>query len=206
MALVLMERRGVVQLSSGNLLRDAIRRGDSIGREVQRNMQSGALVPDDLVTDLVLRRIRELEGEESFVLDGFPRTVDQAKALDEELAQRGDSPIDLTVGFEVSPGTMVKRLAGRRVCEGCAANYHLERLPPRRAGICDRCGGPLSARADDQPETIAHRLEVYRTQTAPLLGFYRTQGKLRVLSGELGIKEQYESLLGLLRKEHLVSD
>ncbi|MBI3333177.1 MAG: nucleoside monophosphate kinase [Candidatus Omnitrophica bacterium] len=203
LALVLMEREKVTHLSSGNLLREAVRRGDPIGREAARCMQSGALVPDRLVTDLVLRRIGEFGKADPFALDGFPRTVEQARVLDEELARAGHAPVDLTVGFQVSPSTMVKRLQGRRVCEACAANYHLERLPPQRPGICDRCGGNLKARPDDRPETVMNRLAVYEKETAPLMDFYRAQGKLRVLSGEAVIEEQYQALLALLKKEGL---
>lgn len=206
LALLLVERLKVTHLSSGNLLRDAVRESNPRGQEVARLMQSGSLVPDSLVTGLVLDRLRELGQNVSFVLDGFPRTVEQAEGLDKALGQRGDPPVDLTVGFEVSEETMVARLAGRRVCEKCGANYHLERLPPKRPNLCDRCGGALKVRSDDNPQTIRNRLKVYETQTAPLLDFYRAQGKLRLLSGEGAIEEQYRSVLSLLRAEHLVDD
>ncbi len=203
LAAILMERKQVAHLSSGNLLREAVRRGGPVGQEVARTIQKGALVPDPLVTRLVLERLKTFGKADSFVLDGFPRTVDQASALDEAFVQEGQTPIDLTIGFEVSPQTMVTRLAGRRVCEKCEANYHVERLPSKREGICDRCGGALKTRPDDKPETILNRLNVYRTQTAPLLDFYRGQGKLRFVSGELGIEEQYKALVGVLRQECL---
>ena len=205
LALLLMERLKVKHLSSGNLLRESIRQGDAVGKEAAQWMQSGALVPDDLVTGLVLRQIQSFGKDGSFVLDGFPRTVEQAEALDEMLNQQGYPPIDLTVGFEVSLKMMLVRLAGRRVCEKCGANYHLERLPPKKPGLCDRCGGSLKTRPDDTPDTIQNRLAVYETQTAPLLDFYRRQGRLRPVSGELGIEEQYQTLLRLFQKEGLLS-
>lgn len=204
LALLLVERLGVAHLSSGSLLRDAVREDDPRGQEAARLMRSGSLVPDSLVTGLVLDRLEDLGRKQSFVLDGFPRTVEQAEDLDKALDKKGHPPIDLTIGFEVSEETMVVRLAGRRVCEKCGANYHLERLPPKRPNLCDRCRGALKARSDDNPATIRNRLKVYETQTAPLLDFYRAQGKLRLLSGEGVIEEQYRLILGLLRAEHLV--
>ncbi len=206
LALLLVERLNVAHLSSGNLLREAVRQGDSVGKEAARLMQSGSLVPDSFVTSLVLLRLVKFGRDGSFVLDGFPRTVEQARELDEALANRGLSPIDLTIGFEVSEETMVVRLSGRRVCDECGANYHLERLPPKQPDRCDRCGGALKARPDDNPETIRNRLKVYEIQTAPLMEFYRVQGRLRAMSGEGGIEDQYRTLLGLLRTEHLVHD
>ncbi len=201
MAVLLDERLHVAHLSSGDLLRGAARRGDPVGQEVARIMESGALVPDELVTKLVLQHLEGLSTDRSFVLDGFPRTVDQARALDRALA---GSPIDRAVDFEMSQPMVVKRLAGRRVCGGCGANYHLVTLPPRKEGICDRCSAPLQVREDDRPETILKRLNVYHQQTEPLLVFYRQQGKLKAVSGELGIEQQYQALLQLLKDERLV--
>lgn len=201
---LLHERLKVVHLSSGDLLREAVRRRSLIGQQAARCMQEGALVPDALVTDLMLQHLNDLGEEQSFTLDGFPRTGEQAQALDQALAQRCQAPIDLAVDFEVSSETVVSRLAGRRVCGSCGANYHLVTLPPRVAGRCDRCGSELQTRADDRPETILKRLQVYQEQTAPLLAFYRAQGKLRTTTGETGIEQQYQVLLELLRRERLV--
>ncbi len=207
MAALLNQRLKVAHLSSGDLLREALRRGDPIGQEASRYMKEGALVPDELVTKLMVQRVEELGAKRPFVLDGFPRTVDQTRALDEELAFRSHAPVDLAVDFEISAQkTVVTRLAGRRVCASCGSTYHLMRLPPRNPGVCDRCGATLVARADDQPETILKRLNVYREQTEPLLFFYRAQGKLRSLSGEMGVEEQYQSLIQLLEREHLCSN
>ncbi len=201
---LLKERLGVAHLSSGDLLREAVHRGDDIGKAASNFIRAGVLVPDDLVTGLMLRLLLGLKESESFVLDGFPRTVEQAKTLDQSLADKGQRPISLVVDFELSPETVVTRLAGRCVCTKCGANYHVDRLPPRKSGICDRCGAPLQSRSDDQPETIGKRLAVYQQQTAPLVAFYRKQWKLRVVSGELEIEPQYQALLSVLKEEQLV--
>lgn len=206
LALMLMERLKVAHLSSGNLLREAVSQGTPRGQEAARLMQSGALVPDSLVTSLVLDRLQGLKGETAFVLDGFPRTVEQAGDLDRALKERGSPPIDFVIGFDVSEETMQGRLAGRRVCARCGANYHLERMPPKRPDSCDRCGGELKARSDDNPQTIRNRLKVYESQTAPLLDFYRAQGKLRLISGEGTIEQQYRAVVDLLRAERLIQD
>ncbi len=201
---LLAERYGMTSLASGDILRDAIRRGDPIGRQASQYVESGALVPDDLVTGLILQRLDGLSKEESFVLDGFPRTEAQARVLDERLAERGHSPVDVVVDFEIPEEKIVRRLAGRRICETCGANYHLEKKVPRQPGRCDRCAGALQMREDDRPETIRRRLSVYHEQTEPLLKFYRAQGKLRVVPGDLEIEDQYRALLDVLKRERLV--
>ncbi len=200
------DRLQVTHLSSGDLLREAVQRGDPLGQEANQYMKAGTLVPDQLVTGLVLKHLEGLETNESFVLDGFPRTVEQAQVLDNTLAAKGQAPIDLAIDFGIAPETVVERLTGRRICEKCRVIYHVTRIPPRRAGLCDRCGGPLRARTDDEPGTILKRLAVYHEQTEPLLVFYRNQGKLRVVSGEQRVEEQYQALVNLLKKEQLVPD
>jgi adenylate kinase len=201
---LLSERQGVEILVSGDLLREAVRNGDPIGREVARCMKQGALVPDSMITELILARLGPLGPGETFVLDGFPRTESQAKVLDDFLTQRGQPGVDRAVDFKISAESIIRRLAGRRVCRGCGATYHLRNLPPWQPGICDRCGDQLKTRSDDDPATIGNRLEVYHRETEPVLSFYRAQGKLRAVSGELDIEEQYEALLALLRQEGLM--
>lgn len=201
---LLLERQGVMFLASGNILRDAIRDGDPIGREAARCMEMGVLVPDELVTDLILKRLEPIGRGDSFVLDGFPRTESQAQALDSWLAQRSQPPIQLAVDFDISPEKIIKRLAGRRICKGCGANYHLQNLPPKQPGLCDRCGQELQTRPDDHLSTIGNRLAVYHEETEPLLSYYRAQKKLRMVPGELDIEGQYQALLALLKTEHLL--
>ena len=201
---LLAQRHGTASLASGDILRDAIRRGDLIGRQASRYVETGALVPDELVTGLILQRLDGLTQEESFVLDGFPRTEAQARALDTHLVELGQTPVDLVVDFDLSEEKIIRRLAGRRICEKCGAGYHLENKTPREQGKCDRCGGVLRMREDDRPETIRTRLRVYHDQTEPVLKFYRAQGKLRLVPGDLQIEDQYQALLELLKKEQLV--
>ena len=203
-ASLLLQRYGTVSLASGDILREAIRRGDSIGRQARQFMENGSLVPDEMITELILQRLETLGKEQSFVLDGFPRTEAQAQALDEWLVRAGHKPVDRVVDFDISEEKIIRRLAGRRICGGCGASYHLQNLQPRREGFCNRCGGALRMREDDLPETIRKRLAVYHRQTEPLLKFYRSQGKLRVVPGDLEIEAQYEALLQLLKEEQLV--
>lgn len=203
-ASLMLQRHGTVSLASGDILREAIRRGDPIGRQAHQYMESGALVPDDVITELILQRLETLGKEQSFVLDGFPRTESQARALDAWLEKTGHRPIDRVVDFEfLDEEKIVRRLTGRRICGGCGASYHLENMPPRKEGICNRCGGALSMREDDLPETIRTRLSVYHKQTEPLLNFYKRQSKLRVVPGDLEIEAQYEALMSLLKEEQL---
>ncbi len=204
-ATLLKERLRVAHLSSGDLLRDSVKNGDSTGGEIGRYMKSGALVPDKLITGLMLSHLDQFGVSGDFVLDGFPRTVEQAQDLDRDLAGKKNAPIDLAIDFQVSPETVVKRLIGRRVCEKCRLNYHVERIPPRKPGICDRCGSELKARVDDQPETVRKRLAVYEDQTAPLLDFYRRSGKLRLVSGDQNIEDQYQELIHVLERDRLLN-
>lgn len=203
-ASLLLQRYGTVSLASGDILREAIRRGDGVGQQVVKCMERGELVPDDLITELILQRLTTLGKEQSFVLDGFPRTESQAKALDEWLEKSGHQPLDRVVDFDIAEDKIIRRLAGRRICGGCGSSYHVEKLPPRKEGICNRCGGALRMREDDRPETIKTRLGVYHQQTEPLLNFYRNQSKLRVVPGDLEIEAQYEALRDLLKTEQLV--
>lgn len=201
---LLTERRKVKTLASGHILREAIKNGDPIGREAARCMEVGVLVPDQMITELILKRLEKVEPGESFVLDGFPRTESQARALDQWLAQRKQPAIDLAVDFEISTEAIIRRLAGRRICKGCGANYHLQNLKPKRPGVCDRCGQPLTTRADDHLSTIGNRLTVYHQETEPLLSFYRSQQKLRAVPGDFDIEDQYRALGSLLEKERLL--
>ena len=203
-AKLLSDRLGVAHLSSGDLLREALRRGDPIGKQAGRYMREGVLAPDELVTRVVLNGLGQLEEGRSVVLDGFPRTAEQAKALDASLEANGRKTIDRAIDFEVSTETIVRRLNGRRVCGRCGANYHVGTLPPRQPDRCDRCAGPLTVRPDDQPQTVLKRLEVYRQQAVPLLDYYRAQGKLRSVSGDLSVEEEYQGLVDLLEKERLL--
>ncbi|HTT25968.1 MAG TPA: adenylate kinase [Thermoplasmata archaeon] len=182
-------------LSTGDLLRAAARQGTPLGLEADRYMRTGLLVPDDLVVRLVAERVREPDCQEGCLLDGFPRTIAQAEALDRI------APVDRVVSFEVSEAALVERLAGRRHCPKCGSLYNLRTNPPQRSGRCDRDGEPLSQRADDREEAIRTRLVVYRNQTAPLLGYYRDRKILTTIDGT-GTPEAVQERLREEFKDH----
>jgi len=174
---------GVPQIATGDMLRDAVARRTPLGLQAKRHMDSGGLVPDDVVIGLVAERLTQPDAAPGFVLDGFPRTVAQAEALDRMLRERG-TPLERVVFFEVSRPELLRRLTGRRVCRGCGTGFHVVSAPPKVAGRCDNCGGELYQREDDAEGPVAKRLDVYESQTAPLLGYYRGQGLLTSVPGE----------------------
>lgn len=167
---LLTERYGVVRLSTGDLLREAVREGTPLGRDAKRYMDAGELVPDDVILGLVRDVLSRVNG--GVVFDGFPRTIAQAAGLERLLADLGRS-LDAVIVIEVDDEELVRRLAGRRVCAECGATYNVHFQPPRTPGECDECGGPLIVRPDDMEDTVRRRLSVYREQTAPLIGHYR---------------------------------
>jgi adenylate kinase len=176
-------RRGIVQLSTGDMLRAAVASGSPLGLRAKGIMEAGQLVPDDVIVDMIAERTARPDCEAGFVLDGFPRTVPQAQALDEMLGERG-LELDHVIEIAVDEATLVDRLSGRFTCGSCGASYHERHHRPRIAGVCDVCGGrEFIHRPDDQPEAIKARFEVYRRQTAPLLPYYRGRGILRVVDG-----------------------
>lgn len=172
---LLAEGLGYTHLSTGDLLRQARREGTPLGREAQGYMDRGELVPDEVIVGMVREALGALGGK--VILDGFPRTVGQAEALDEVLAEMG-AAVDRVVLLEADDQVLLQRLSGRRSCPDCGAVYNVHFNPPREAGRCDRCGGTLVHRSDDHPETVANRLEVYRTQTEPLVAYYRRRPEL----------------------------
>lgn len=179
----LQARRGMLQISTGDILREDIAAGTPLGREAQGYVERGELVPDEVMVGLVAERLRRPDAAAGVVFDGFPRTLPQAEALEEMLA-RADRRVDHVVDFQVSEETIIRRLSGRRVCQAAGHIYHVEFHPPRRPGFCDIDGSPLFQREDDRPETIRRRLEVYRVQTAPVLDFYRARGLYTALDAE----------------------
>jgi adenylate kinase len=179
----LARARGVPHVSTGEMLRDAVAAGTPLGREAKRIMESGALVPDEVMVGLIADRLRQADAAGGFILDGFPRTIAQAEALDRLLKDMGVA-LDAAVDVAVSEPELLRRLTGRRLCRQCQTAYHLVSAPPKRAGVCDRCGGELYQRQDDSEGTVRHRLEVYTRQTAPLLDYYRGRGLLATVSGE----------------------
>lgn len=173
----------VPQIATGDMLREAVANKTRLGLEAKRHMDSGGLVPDGVVIGLVAERLGRADAQAGFVLDGFPRTVAQAEALDRMLSERG-TPLDRVVFLDVSRPELLRRLTGRRVCRQCGTGYHLVSAPPKTAGRCDKCGRELSQREDDAEGPVAKRLDVYQSQTAPLLDYYRTKRLLANVAGE----------------------
>jgi adenylate kinase len=173
----------VPQIATGEMLREAVAAGTPLGREAKRLMDTGALVPDDVMIGLIAERLRQPDAADGFILDGFPRTIAQAEALDRLLKDLGHA-LDGVLYFEVAEPELVRRLTGRRLCRQCQTAFHLVSAPPRREGVCDRCGGDLYQREDDGEATVRHRLQVYARQTSPLLDYYRQRGRLARINGE----------------------
>jgi adenylate kinase len=187
-AKLLQEEFGAVQISTGDILRQAVADKTALGGEAAAYISRGALVPDDLIVNLVAERLKEKDCARGFLLDGFPRTIPQAERLDEILDKMG-LRLNGVLSVQVPENILIKRLAGRRTCRQCGALTHVAFNTPKTAGVCDRCGGELYQREDDKEETVAHRLEVYRAQTAPLVDYYQKRGLVRVIDGvgEIGV-------------------
>ena len=181
-------------VATGDMLRAALKQGTPVGREAEAFMKRGELVPDEVIFKLVEARIAASGGDDGFMFDGFPRTLAQAERLDALLAAHGGK-VDHVFLLEAPRALLLSRLTGRRVCRGCGAVYHVVNIPPRRAGLCDACGGELYQRADDQEATIANRLDVYERQTAPLIAYYDRQG---VLTRVDAARERQESVAAIL--------
>ena len=198
-ARLLAEECAVPQIATGDMLREAAQNGSRLGLEARRYMDRGALVPDDVVIGLVDDRLARADAALGWVLDGFPRTAVQAEVLDKLLERRG-AELDRVVFFDVSPGELLRRLTGRRVCRACGTAYHLVFTPPRSPSRCDRCGGELYQREDDAEAAVSHRLEVYAAQTAPLLDYYRDRGLLSRIPGEGSVDEVAAAIRRVLRE------
>ena len=177
-----------MQISTGDILRQAVADKTALGSEAAAYISRGALVPDDLIVNLVAERLKEKDCARGFLLDGFPRTIPQAGGLDEILDKMG-LRLNGVLSVQVPENILIERLAGRRTCRQCGALTHVAFNTPKTAGVCDRCGGELYQREDDKEETVAHRLRVYQTQTEPLVDYYQKRGLLRVIDGvgEIGV-------------------
>ncbi len=192
------EKRGLVQLSTGEMLRQAVKAGTPIGREASAIMEAGGLVPDQIVIQIIAERIAAPDCAKGFILDGFPRTLKQAAALDVLLASLGKQ-IDAVIEIKVDDKVLIDRISGRYMCANCGASYHDTNCKPKVEGVCDRCGSKAFVRrADDNAETVKNRLIAYYRETAPLIGYYFAKGKLRTVDGMAAISEVSRQVDGIL--------
>ena len=181
-AKMLMDAYHIPQIATGDILREAVKKGSPLGRKAKTYMDQGSLVPDSLVIKIIEERLREADCARGFILDGFPRTTAQAEALEGTLVTLGLS-LEHVLSIEVDDEELVKRLTGRRICRQCGESYHILFNPPKKEGVCDSCRGELYQRDDDKENTIRNRLKVYQAQTAPLITFYREKGIMRTING-----------------------
>jgi adenylate kinase len=190
---LLKERLQLAHISTGDILREAVRLGTPTGKKAEPIMKSGQLVPDEMVNEMVADRFRRSDRPEKFMMDGYPRTLAQARFFDDLLRQRG---LDLTgvVFLEVNDDEIIRRLTGRWTCPKCQAPYHVQSKPPKKPGVCDVCGTALVQRADDKEETVRQRLKVYRTSTADLAPYYRQRGLLHEVPGQGDIETIYKAI------------
>lgn len=187
----------IPHISTGDIFRANIKNGTELGKKAKTYMDQGLLVPDELVVDLVADRVNQEDCKKGYVLDGFPRTIPQAEALDkalETLEQRMDYAIDVNVPDE----NIVKRMSGRRACVDCGATYHIVHAPTKAEGICDNCGGSLILRDDDKPETVQKRLAVYHDQTQPLIDYYTEKGILKTVDGTVDLEDVFKAIVDIL--------
>ncbi len=187
---LLVEKLGIPSISTGNMLREAMKNGSALGKQAKQYMDEGNLVPDDLVLGIVAERVAQADCARGFILDGVPRTLAQAEALDGKGVR-----IDHVVSIEVDDDVIEGRMTGRRVCSKCGASYHVAANPPKAEGLCDLCGGELMIRKDDAPDTVRKRLQIYHASTEVLKSYYAQQGKLLLVEGNQPIETANEQIL-----------
>lgn len=187
----------IPHISTGDIFRANIKNGTELGQKAKTYMDQGLLVPDELVVDLVVDRVNQDDCTSGYVLDGFPRTIPQAEALDKALAGLGQK-MDYAINVEVPDENIIRRMSGRRACVDCGATYHLEYAPTKEEGLCDNCGGNLILRDDDKPETVQKRLGVYHDQTQPLIEYYTEAGILKEVDGTIDINDVFAEIVKIL--------
>lgn len=192
-SVVLAKKYALPHISTGDILREAVKTGQPLGLKAKEYMDKGGLVPDEIVTGIVAERLKNPDTKKGYILDGFPRTLKQAEDLDAAL-KKISSGIDMVIYFATSPDVSIERLTGRRVCKACGHNYHIKNIPPKKEGVCDKCGAQLFQRPDDNEATVRNRLKVYEDQTKPLIDYYRKQGILKSVSGDMGVDELFNVL------------
>lgn len=201
-SVVLSKEYRLPHISTGDILRESIKAGLELGLKAKSYMDKGELVPDEVVTGIVAERLSRPDAKKGFILDGFPRTLTQAKELDKSLKNMS-SKLDLVLYFETSEKVAIERLTGRRVCKACGFNYHVKNIPPKVAGVCDKCGGELFQRPDDTEATVRNRLKVYEAQTSPLIDYYSRGSILRKVSGDMDVDKLNKVLSKLFSDEKL---
>ena len=189
---------GIPHISTGDAFRQAMREGTPLGRKAKEYVDQGLLVPDDVTNGIVLERLRQDDCRNGFLLDGYPRTIAQAEALDEMLGEMGKR-LEHVINLKVDRSLLLARLTGRRICKSCGATYHMVFNPPKREGVCDKCAGELFQRSDDTEEKVGTRLDEYVNKTAPLLDYYREKGLLREVDGEQDIDRVTAAIAAILR-------
>ena len=192
-ASALQKRRGIPHIASGDILRANVRDDTELGRQARPSMDRGDLVPDALILDMMAERLSQPDAGDGYILDGFPRTVAQAEALEQRLDQM-DRELDAVIYLRVPQAEILRRLSGRRTCPACNAVYHVDTMPPQREGVCDTCGAELVQRQDEKPDVIRTRLEVYTEQTQPLLLFYRERRLLHEIDGTIGVDNVMDAI------------
>jgi adenylate kinase len=190
---ILSQKLGVPTISTGNILRAAVKAGTPIGLKAKSFMDAGALVPDDVIIGIIAEALQGPECANGYILDGVPRTIAQAEAM-----EKAGIVFDAVVSIEITDQEIMDRMSGRRVCESCGASYHLVAVPPKVAGVCDNCGGKLVQRKDDAPETVKARLEVYHKETEPLKAFYEKRGLLKSVENQPTVAETSQVILHAL--------
>lgn len=198
-AKMIADRYSIPHISTGDIFRANIKNGTELGKKAKEYMDQGLLVPDELVCDLVVDRVQQDDCAKGYVLDGFPRTIPQAESLDAALASLGTG-VEYAINVDVPDENIVRRMSGRRACVTCGATYHLEHIPPKQEGICDRCGSALILREDDKPETVTKRLDVYHTQTQPLIDYYTAKNVLVDVDGTKSMDEVFADIVSILEK------
>ncbi len=196
-AKMIAKEYGVPHISTGDIFRANIKEGTELGHKAKSYMDAGALVPDELVIDLVVDRLSWDDAKGGYVLDGFPRTIPQAQALTKALKDKGES-LDYAIDIDVPDENIIERMGGRRACIACGATYHIVNIPPKNEGICDECGKELILRDDDKPETVKERLNVYHEQTQPLIDYYKGEGILRDVDGTMDMSDVFDGIVKIL--------
>ena len=193
----IIEKYNAPHISTGDIFRENIKEGTPLGQKAQEYMNKGELVPDSLVIEIATDRLTKDDCKDGFLLDGFPRTVEQAEALDKFLAESGKK-VDHVLDIDVAPEILMERLTGRRVCKSCGATYHVTNIPPKVEGVCDSCGGQLYQRDDDTAETVGNRIDVYNSQTKPLIEYYEKAGNISHLDGSARLEDLFAEIVKIL--------